>query len=75
MQGPNFKLPILICSYLTAWHRTVKEEDKTLILNQHISTVRKLTAHVRHTFVTLFGIHAFFFNENIQGNKSKFYNC
>ncbi len=71
MQGPNFKLPILICSYLTAWHRTLKEDEKIIILNQHISTIKKHTTHLRHNFITLLGIHAFFYNENIQGNKSK----
>ena len=71
MQGPNFKLPSLISSYLTAWHKTVKENEKLFLLNQHISTIQKHTAHIRHNYVNLFGIHAFFYNENIQENKSK----
>jgi len=71
MRGPNFKLPILICSYLTAWHRTQKEEEKTFLLNQHMPTIKKHIGHLRYSFVTLFGIHAFFYNENIVGNKSK----
>jgi hypothetical protein len=71
MQGPTFKLPILICSYLSAWHRITKEDEKVLVLNEHISTILKHIAHFRHTRVTLNGIHAFFYNEHIPGNKSK----
>ncbi|CAF0859265.1 unnamed protein product [Rotaria sp. Silwood1] len=68
-QGPHFQFPILVCSYLTAWHRKSEINDKTILLNEHISTIKKHIENRHSDDVVLLGIHAFFFNETIQENK------
>lgn len=72
MQGPCFPLPILVNSYITAWYRRVEAQEKLILLNEYLSTVIKYISHHNNDFVVLLGIHAFFFNENVQGNKSKY---
>jgi hypothetical protein len=66
------KFPNFICSYLTAWYRKSKIDEKVFLLNEHITTVREHLTHGRGDLDVLFGIQAFFYNENIEENKS---NC
>ncbi|CAF3566102.1 unnamed protein product [Rotaria sordida] len=68
-QGPHFQFPILVCSYLTAWHRKLGINEKIILLNEHLSTIKEHVGNRHSSYVVLLGIHAFFFNESIQGNK------
>jgi hypothetical protein len=41
------------------------------LLSEHITTVQEYLTHRRGDLDVLFGIQAFFYNENIEENKSK----
>ncbi|CAF3525801.1 unnamed protein product, partial [Rotaria sp. Silwood2] len=68
-QGPHFQFPILVCSYLAAWHRTSGMNEKLILLNEHISTIQNYIQNRNSGYFILLGILAFFFNESIQENK------
>ncbi len=45
--------------------------EKNIIINEHLSTIMKHIPYHIDDYTILLGIHAFFYNERIQGNKSK----
>lgn len=45
--------------------------EKNIIMNEHLSTIMKYVPNHIDDYTILLGIHAFFYNERIQENKSK----
>ncbi|UJR08579.1 hypothetical protein I4U23_012838 [Adineta vaga] len=59
-QGSNFRLATLVCSYLGAWYKKSKLNDKILLLNEHIFTIRKYLTNSTFNYEILYGIQGFF---------------
>ncbi len=64
-------MPVVICSYLTAWNKKSKINEKVFLLNEHITTIQKYLDKRKTEADVLIGIQAFFHNETIEENKSK----
>jgi hypothetical protein len=64
-------LPVVICSYLTAWYKKSKIEEKALLLNEHITTIQKYLTNCKSDIDVLIGMQAFFHNEKVKENKGK----
>jgi hypothetical protein len=69
--GKNFRLPIVICSYLTAWYKKSKPDEKTFLLNEHITTIQKYLTNSKSDFDVLIGLQVFFHNQQMNENKGK----
>jgi hypothetical protein len=65
-------LPNFIASYLTAWYRKSKTDEKVFLLNEHVTTVQKYLIRRKHEFDVLIGIQIFFYREDIKENNSKY---
>ncbi|CAF0821246.1 unnamed protein product [Adineta ricciae] len=70
-QGPNFRLPILVCSFLDAWYRKAKLNQKVLLLNEYVLTIRKYLANRTNEYDILYGIQGFFYYIKSTSNKKK----
>jgi len=64
-------LPVVICSYLTAWYNKSKIDEKALLLNEHITTIQKYLINCKSGFDVLIGVQAFFHNQKMKENKGK----
>jgi hypothetical protein len=64
-------LPIVICSYLTAWYKKSNPDEKTLLLNEHVTTIQKYLTNCNSDFDVLIGLQAFFHNQQMKENKGK----
>ncbi|CAF1120731.1 unnamed protein product [Adineta ricciae] len=60
-QGPNFSLPILVCSYLDAWYRKAKLNQKVLLLTKYVLIIQKYLAVRTSEYDILYGIQGFFY--------------
>ena len=45
--------------------------EKNIVIKEHLATIMKHVPNYIEDYTVLLGIHAFFYNERIQGNKSK----
>jgi len=64
-------LPVVICSYLTAWYKKSKIDEKILLLNEHLTTIQKYLTNSMSDFDVLIGIQTFFHNQTVKENKGK----
>ncbi|UJR08581.1 hypothetical protein I4U23_012840 [Adineta vaga] len=68
-QEGSLPLPNVVASYIAAWYRNSNVNEKNIILKEYMSTIMKHISHDPNDYTVLIGIHAFFYNERIEGNK------
>jgi len=62
-------LSTIINAYLTACHQKPTADEKLLILNEHMSTIKRYLENCESDFDVLIGIQTFFFNNIFQDDE------
>ncbi|CAF1120748.1 unnamed protein product [Adineta ricciae] len=68
-QNPKMPIPNIIASFLVAWNRTNNANEKNVILKDYVSVIRNYISFSPNDFSVLVGIHAFFYNTQIEECK------